>query len=220
MRIGIIAEGTTDQAVLENILKGLGYDESDIIPIRPDLSMDETDKQFYNIDTFGGWEYVKKDCIERTKLDEFFMIADNQSIIIQVDTLEINQTQSLIQKPQKQNNPNYTQELKEYAQTLRQSVIDIINGWLQNHYQEKLLYAICVEEMESWILTIYTKKDTLNAANPKETLKYVLKGKLSVGDKYCYKEISKQFRKKKKLLLYSKLNYSLQAFIESLSLKD
>jgi len=43
MRIGIIAEGTTDQAVLENILKGLGYDESDIIPIRPDLSMDETD---------------------------------------------------------------------------------------------------------------------------------------------------------------------------------
>jgi uncharacterized protein YdaT len=217
MRIGIIAEGTTDQAVLENILKGLGYDESDIIPIRPDLSMDETDKQFYNIDTFGGWEYVKKDCIERTKLDDFFMIADNQSIIIQVDTLEINQTQSLIQKPQKQNNPNYAQELKEYAQTLRQSVIDIINGWLQNHYQEKLLYAICVEEMESWILTIYTKKDTLNAANPKETLKYVLKGKLSVGDKHCYKEISKQFRKKKKLLLYSKLNYSLQAFIDSLS---
>jgi hypothetical protein len=35
MRIGIIAEGTTDQAVLENILKGLGYDESDMIPIRP-----------------------------------------------------------------------------------------------------------------------------------------------------------------------------------------
>ncbi len=217
MRIGIIAEGTTDQAVLENILKGLGYGESDIIPIRPDLSMDETDKQFYNIDTFGGWEYVKKDCIERTKLDEFFMIADNQSIIIQVDTLEINQTQPLIQKPQKQNNPNYAQELKEYAQTLREFVIDIINGWLQNHYQEKLLYAICIEEMESWILTIYTKKDTLNAANPKETLKYVLKGKLSVGDKHCYKEISKQFRKKKKLLVYSKLNYSLQAFIDSLS---
>lgn len=219
MRIGIIAEGTTDQAVLENILKGLGYDESDMIPIRPDLSMDETDKQFYNIDTFGGWEYVKKDCIERTKLDEFFAIADNQSIIIQVDTLEINQNQSLNQKPQKPNNPNYAQELKEYAQTLRQSVIDIINEWLQNHYQEKLLYAICIEEMESWILTIYTKKDTLHAANPKETLKYVLKGKLSVGDKRSYKEISKQFRKRKKLLLYSKLNDSLQAFIESVSSK-
>jgi hypothetical protein len=72
MRIGIIAEGTTDQAVLENILKGLGYDESNLVLIRPDLSMDETDKQFYNIDTFGGWEYVKKDCIERTKLDDFF----------------------------------------------------------------------------------------------------------------------------------------------------
>ncbi|RKZ78365.1 MAG: hypothetical protein DRR19_26525 [Candidatus Parabeggiatoa sp. nov. 1] len=217
MRIGIIAEGTTDQAVLENILKGLGYDESDIIPIRPDLSMDETDKQFYNVDTFGGWEYVKKDCIERTKLDEFFLIADNQSIIIQVDTLEINQTQLLIQKPQKPNNPNYVQELKEYAQRLRQSVIDIINEWLQNHYQEKLLYAICIEEMESWILTIYTKKDTQTSANPKETLKYVLKGKLSVGDKRCYKEISKPFRKRKKLLLYSQLNDSLQAFIDSLS---
>lgn len=145
MRIGIIAEGTTDQAVLENILKGLGYDESDLVLIRPDLSIDETDKQFYNIDTFGGWEYVKKDCIERTKLDDFFLVADNQYIIIQVDTLEINQTHSLVQKPQKRDNPNYAQELIEYAQILRQSVIDIINEWLQNHYQEKLLYAICIE---------------------------------------------------------------------------
>ncbi|RKZ53663.1 MAG: hypothetical protein DRR16_01730 [Candidatus Parabeggiatoa sp. nov. 3] len=217
MRIGIIAEGTTDQAVLENILKGLGYDESDLIPIRPDLSMDETDKQFYNVDTFGGWEYVKKDCIERTKLDEFFMIADNQSIIIQVDTLEINESQSLIKKPQKQNNPNYAQELKAYAQTLRQSVIDIINGWLENNYQEKLFYAICIEEMESWILTIHTQKDTLHAANPKETLKYVLKGKLSVGDKACYKAISKAFRKRKKLLFYSQFNDSLEAFLDSFS---
>ncbi len=217
MRIGLIAEGTTDQAVLENILKGLGYDESDLIPIRPDLSMDETDKQFYNINTFGGWEYVKKDCIERTKLDEFFMIADNQSIIIQVDTLEINENQSLIKKPQKPNNPNYAQELKAYAQTLRQSVIDIINGWLENNYQEKLFYAICIEEMESWILTIYTQKETLHAANPKETLRYVLKGKLSVGDKACYKAISKPFRKRKKLLLYSQFNDSLQAFIDSFS---
>jgi hypothetical protein len=216
MRIGIIAEGTTDQAVLENILKGLGYDSSNLIPIRPDLSMDETDKQFYNTDTFGGWEYVKKDCIERTKLNDFFMIADNQYIIIQVDTLEINQTHSLIKKPQKQSNPNYAQELIEYAQALRQSVIDIINEWLQNHYQEKLFYAISIEEMESWILTIYSKKDTLHAANPKETLKYVLKGKFKEGNQNYYKEISKPFRKYKKLLIYSKLNESFKAFIESI----
>jgi hypothetical protein len=217
MRIGVIAEGTTDQAVLENILKGMDYDGSHLIPIRPDLSMDETDKQFYNIDTFGGWEYVKKDCLERTKLDEFFLIADNQYIIIQVDTLEINQTQSLIQKPQKRNNPNYAQELKKYAQALRESVIDIINEWLQNHYQDKLLYAICIEEMESWILTIYTQKETTQAANPKETLKYVLKGKLAVGDKHYYKEISKPFRKRKKLLTFCQFNESLKTFVESLS---
>jgi hypothetical protein len=96
-------------------------------------------------------------------------------------------------------------------------VIDIINDWLQNHYQGKLFYAICIEEMESWILTIYAKKDTQTSANPKETLKYMLKGKLSVGDKHCYKEISKPFRKRKKLLLYCQLNDSLQAFIDSLS---
>jgi len=217
MRIGIIAEGTTDQAVLENILKGLDYDGSDLIYIRPDLSMDETDKQFYNIDTFGGWEYVKKDCLERTKLDEFFMIADNQYLIIQVDTLEITQTQSLIQKPQKRNNPNYAQELKEYARALRNSVIDIINKWLENNYQEKLLYAICLEEMESWILTIYTQKDTTQAANPKETLKYILKGKLLGGDKHYYKEISKLFRKRKKLLTFCKFNESMKTFVESVS---
>jgi predicted house-cleaning noncanonical NTP pyrophosphatase (MazG superfamily) len=147
----------------------------------------------------------------------FFTIADNQYIIIQVDTLEINQTHSLIQKPQKRNNQNYAQNLIEYAQLLRQSVIDTINEWLQNHYQEKLVYAICIEEMESWILTIYTKKNTIHAANPKETLKYVLKGKFKEGDQRYYKEISKPFRKHKKLLIYSQLNESFKAFIESLS---
>jgi len=111
------------------------------------------------------------------------MIADNQYIIIQVDTLEINQTHSLIKKPQKKNNPNYAQALIEYAQTLRNAVINIINDWLKNHYQEKILYAICVAEMESWILTIYTKKNTIHSANPKEALKYVLKGRFKEGDK-------------------------------------
>lgn len=69
--------------------------------------------------------------------------------------------------------------------------------------------------MESWILTIYSKKNTLHTANPKETLKYVLKGKFKEGNKHYYKEISKLFRKQKKLLIYSQLNESFKVFVES-----
>lgn len=224
MKIGIIAEGTTDQAVLKNIFKGLKYDSSDLTYLRPDLSMDETDKQYHkknNTDTFGGLEYVKQDCLERTKLDKFFMIADNQYIIIQLDTLEINQVELHIQKPKKQNNSNNILNLKYYAEKVRESAINLINQWLQHHYQDKLFYAICTEEMEAWLLTIYDKniKETTQAADPKAKLQHILKGKLLNGEQSCYIEISKPFRKHKNLLTYCQSNESLKLFVDSVPLK-
>ena len=44
MRVGIIAEGRADLAVILNILKGrLGVDRSQVQPLRPEYDQDETD---------------------------------------------------------------------------------------------------------------------------------------------------------------------------------
>lgn len=144
MKIGIIAEGTTDQAVITNILKGLGIDTSNVIPIRPDLSFDEIDKNFENTKTIGTWQGVKNSCLSKEDFELFFFDADNQHIIIQLDTAEANHADFDVIKPDK-TNPNY-------ATILRSNVIDKIHEWLDNEYIDNLLHAITIEEIEAWIL--------------------------------------------------------------------
>jgi hypothetical protein len=70
--------------------------------------------------------------------------------------------------------------------------------------------------MEAWILTIYQPQDTTKSANPKEKLKRVPKIVFKEGDRRCYDEISKDFRKLKNLKIYCQYNDSLHLFIESL----
>jgi hypothetical protein len=210
MRIGIIAEGSTDQAVLTNILQGLGFEDAEVVPLRPELATDKTDKNYNKLNTFGGWEYVKQDCLDQTKLDNFFLIGDHQYMIVQLDTGEVDQNGSGIQRPQKSNNPNYVEEL-------RNLVIAKINEWLNGNYKNQLLYAVCIEEMEAWVLTLYDDRDTVKSANPKDKLKHQLKIKFKEGDKEFYQAISKDFRHRKTLLVCSKRNHSLQLFVDSIT---
>jgi hypothetical protein len=212
MRFGIIAEGSTDQAVIANILKGLGIDSSDVIFIRPDLQSDETDKNSKFGFKGGTWQGVKNDCLARTEFENFYQIADNQFIIIQLDTAEAGEVDFGINKPTKENNP-------DYALQLRNAVIEKINSWLSGNYTDKLLYAISIEEMEAWILTIYSDRETTASADPKSKLTYELKDdfdrKSYRNDHEFYDKISKDFRKKKELLKFSKKNSSLKIFIET-----
>lgn len=112
MRIGIIAEGRTDQAVIKNILRGIGFDSSVVQEIRPSLQKDETDLQAKNAQTIGTWQGVKNSCLNREDFEYFFNITDNKYIIIQLDTAECEQADFNIKRPKKDNNPNYSTELR------------------------------------------------------------------------------------------------------------
>lgn len=212
-KIGIIAEGETDQIVIENILIGLGVDAADVIQLRPKYRTDETDKGYQG----GTWQGVKNDCLERIEFDRFFQIADNELIIIQLDTAECEETDFGVLRPTKENNANYATEL-------RQNVIQKVNTWLDNHYENKLLYAITIEEMESWILTIYLNEDTVQRINPKPKLQAELTRK-NVTNKGCRNKkdfFDKQtidFRKKKNLNVFVARNKSLSDFTESVKAK-
>ena len=212
-KIGIIAEGETDQIVIENILIGLGVESADILPLRPKYRTDETDKGYQG----GTWQGVKNDCLERIEFDRFFQIADNQLIIIQLDTAECEETDFGVLRPTKENNANYASEL-------RQNVIEKVNTWLGNHYANKLLYAITIEEMESWILTIYLNEDTVQRINPKPKLQAELTRK-NVTNKGCrdkrafFDKQTIDFRKKKNLNVFVARNKSLFDFTESVKAK-
>lgn len=225
-RIGIISEGVEDQGVLFSILKAFGFDRADIIPIRPELSMDATDLNSPNR-TIGTLQGVKNTCIgndgERPEFEEFFMLDNNKNIIIHLDTAEIEQQDFDITKPDKRS--------ETYTVDLRNSIISLIKGWLDGEYIDDLVYAISVEEIESWVLTAFEDRDTTSIVDCKGRLsRFLSRGNLSYKDlkldpssqKRAYFEAitkKKKFHKMRTLKTYCNNNKSLDCFVTELEEK-
>ena len=76
MRLGIIAEGKADIAVIKAVLKALkGIDGSDVVQLRPSEQFDETDLNEMN---FSNWNLVLKSCEDNNLLQFFFdVLADD-----------------------------------------------------------------------------------------------------------------------------------------------
>ena len=221
--IGIISEGTEDQGILQTILKAFGFDGSEVRFIRPELSRDATDRHD-NTKTIGTLQGIKNSCLGKdgNRPDfEMAFLTGVKNIIIQADTAEIEQQDFNIIRPKKVQNPNYSSDL-------RNIFIATINDWLDNKYKDCLLYAISIEEIESWCLTAFEKKDTIDIIDSKGKLKRHLnrmnltyaKLKLDPGkDKREYFSAimrKKNFHKIKNLKEYCKYNQSLDDFISSL----
>lgn len=222
--IGIIAEGAEDQGVLKTIFKAFGFDDSEIRLIRPALSKDATD----NHQTIGTLQGVKQACLgkagKRDDFDKAFVILDCKNIAIHIDTAEIDQQDFECVRPKKVGNNNYCVELRALA-------INIINGWLEGNFQDELLYAISIEEVEAWCLTIYEQRNTVEIIDSKNKLRQHLERdnltykKLKLDPKKDKKEYFEAFTKKKgfdklkKLKAFANFNQSLKDFIHSIEEK-
>jgi len=225
MIVGIFAEGRGDLAVITNILKGsLNIDRSDIKYQLPEYDKDQTDLSVMPEEQFSSWTVVKKVCQERQKIDEFFdSPIDQESIIVlHLDTAERHREDYNIIEPVKNNDL----DIKEYGNQLRSNVINKVNEWLENSYQEKIAYAIAIEETDAWVLTIYdnSNTDTSSHQRPKERLNNLLNQALRQKEKNIlraktfdkYEWLSSDFRKKRKLLVCTTKNESLKLFCDSL----
>ncbi len=219
MRVGIIAEGKSDQEVIAGILQACKIDKSDIIQVKPENQTDETDKnnpENSNETTIGTLQGVKKACMKnengaRPYFDKFFFIDDQNYMVIHLDTAEIDQQDFDFQKPEKNNDA--------YPTELRNQVINFINEWLENNYADELLYAIAIEEIEAWILAKFGK-NTTKSADPKRTLNHELKkiSKNGIVNKEKEKDkIIDEMRKMKTLKPFLKNNKSLEEFVNSIT---
>lgn len=143
--IGIISEGVEDQGVIKNILRVYGFDGSEIKFIRPGLSKDATDRH-HDQQSIGTIQGVKNSCVgkdgKRPDFEKALLLLDCNNIVIHIDTAEIEEQDFKFIRPQKTGNENYCKEL-------RKSVIELISDWLDNNYQDSLLYAIAIEETEA-----------------------------------------------------------------------
>lgn len=213
MKIGVISEGHADRAVIENILKGLTkLDSSDIIALRPIYNLDETDKAHRSALTFSTWSVIKEECEERELIDGFLSIEDQDFVVIHIDTAEADQYGII--RPVKSST---------YCEDLRSLVVDEINSWLKDDISDQILYAIAIEEIDAWVLTIYDKRDSTSSTSPKEKLSWIL-GKNSVNSTSSYDnylKLSKPLSKNKEIKKEKFLDYncSLNAFFEEIKTK-
>jgi hypothetical protein len=223
MTIGIIAEGVTDLMVIRNILYAYGIEKNQIRFIRPNLSEDATDRAkkapTENIsmkgDEFGSWTLVIKECTEQHNINIFFnnIIEDDKILIIQIDSDECSKygVQEVI--------PINSLESIEMQ---RNRIIDKLNILLNNLNKDKIIHAVCIRNIEAWILAMEKynpqKKETSYYPDPKTRLKETGDRNLRIkSQKEAYEVISNPLTKLKKLIHSTKYNYSLKLFCEDIN---
>lgn len=221
MRVGIVAEGRGDLAVLVNVLKGaLGLDFEDIQFLRPEYDLDETDLQAVEESQRGGWVRVKSECQDRRRIREFMRnaIDDEFFVVVQIDTAEAHEKGYDVERPARGS--------AGYAEQLRERVVAKINKWLEGEGVERVRHAVAVEEIEAWILTLFSTKDTTTVGEPKEQLLKALNKALTPKERKQHfqrkafgqaYEVSRPFRKTRELEKAARRNPSLQAFVTALT---
>ena len=179
IQIGIIAEGSSDFAVIRNILRAIGFESHQIKPLRPALRTDATDSKSGNEKEQGGWQKVKQDCITQEPFYEHLQYIPDSYIVVHLDSAETKEYG--VERPDSgKSNPLY-------FSLLRKALINKINEWLQNKYSDRLFYAIAIEEIDAWVLTIYEDTDSTLYTKPKEELNALFFGTkrmVKKGEKY------------------------------------
>jgi hypothetical protein len=209
-KIGFIAEGITDFAVLENILVGL-FEDNDITSFITELQpeKDKTDEIYQQ----GGWTRVLSYC-KSMRFKEAFTSLDY--IIVQIDT------DRLFEPPFELDLRLPVDTLIKEVETKFQEEITMALGqdfW--DSFHSKIIFAVSVDAIECWLLPLFFpfKRDK-NAEKIKNCLdlinKQLKKDKKQPlrKDKREYEKASLDFCKPKVLLEASQKNPSFIYFIE------
>ena len=211
-------------AVITNILKGaLGIDRSDIQYMLPELDYDETDLARMRIEQFSNWTVVKSRCENGELIQHFFEAIDDQRfIVIHIDTAERLETGFDVTEPKKE-------DVEGYVQDIRGAVVLKLKEWLGENIEERIAFAIAVEEVEAWVIAIFDDRilETGFLPRPKEKLISILNRpnlitdrdrkrlfQMNEFDKFL--ELSRHFRKVKHLQDCAERNESLKVFCNDL----
>ena len=207
---GLIAEGETDHAVLENILLGIsGEDISDEITIlQPDI--DETTKEI--LQEFGGWYNVFQYCLSEDFRDSFQRV---QYVVIQIDTDVCENLHFDVKQTDESGKKLIPEILVEKVKSKFEQIIvkEFGQDFLQNH-QDRILFAISVDEIECWLLPLYYTDNTKSKTNNCNHKLHQKAGKFEKNYN-DYDKISREFRKTKTLMKTYQENSSLKIFVDS-----
>jgi hypothetical protein len=217
LKFGVIAEGSSDQQVIENIL--LGYfqneeEEPDIRPFQPPRATTGLPAPP------GGWTLVFR-CLARGDFQQ--ALNFNDFLVIHIDT-DVQEDPGF-DVPRRESGIELS--VPERVDRVIARLIAVIGEELFQTKKDRILFAVAVDSIECWLLPLLhsDKKKaekttgclkTANAAIRKTNKK----GGLSSGDtkKFpeAYEQASREYTKRKKLMEHRDRNPSLELFIKQL----
>lgn len=212
----IIAEGVTDQIVLESILKGfftVDGEEPRVDPVQPPPKLDSKSDP-----PPGGWTLVFRSLAagEHKKALQF-----NDYLILHLDS-DVSEDKGF-DVPHREDGRELT--VPELFERIVKKLKVAMGAEFIERYGDRLLFAIAIHGIECWLLPLiyndnHAGKITgcLSAMN--EARRKANKSSLSKGDgskdPRAYQETSRDFRKRKVLAAAIDRNPSLKIFVDSL----
>ncbi len=207
MRFAIASEGRTDYIVLKNLLIGFFKDKSlPITRLRP------KDKEPF------GWGNLLKYISSQDFRDD----CDDENIdyaIIQIDTNECKEWDEGLK--------HIGDKASEINSFISQIILVLIKNIGNEFYtvnKDKIIFAICVHEIECWLLPFHAKQAAhyskiVGCANAIEQI--ALKNGYSIHQKNYqdgkhYEDLSKEMKNHKELMQKYNLNPGLKFFVDRL----
>ncbi|MFK7970870.1 MAG: phage tail protein [Bacteroidia bacterium] len=215
---GLIAEGITDQIVIENILYGyFSNKDLEITELQP--KRDAADDNLAS--THGNWDQVFKYC-ESDDFKGAFLNKELYAVIhLDTDVFASGNVSKAYQLHLKHaDGKNFT--VQETVDAVKDKLIECIGGEFYNKHQERIIFAIAVGEIECWLLPLYfTDKKKAKTVNCLQTLNQELsKGKkgftIDAKKPDYYRTVSKPYQKQKTLKSKGPQNPSLGMLLNNL----
>ena len=221
--IALICEGVSEVKMLSYIINRYLGDDVVVNAYQPSLKVSHGEKK-QNDD--GGWKQVLDHCIDSVVEDVF---AVNDYLVIQIDTdacIQVNYDVDIYDEMHQKVADDVLYE--RVCARIKRDISEEIG----DKYFNKLLYAICFDETECWLLPLYYENDAkkrcttnnciyiLNQKLQKERLGIPKEKKNSPEAIKVYQKILKKM-KRKDIPNISLYNYGFKKFVEQMnSIKD
>lgn len=216
--IALICEGVSEVKMLTYIINRYLGDDVVVNAYQPSLKVTHGQKKQ---DDDGGWLQVLNHC-----KDEIFndIMAINDYIVVQIDTdacIQVDYGVDIYDE----NHQKVTDDVL-YDRVCTRIQRDLSEE-VRNKYSDKILFAICIDETECWLLPLYYENDAkkrcatnnciyiLNQKLQKEGFGIPQKDKNSPEAINVYQRVLKRM-KRKDIPAIAQCNYGFQKFVEQM----
>ena len=213
--IALICEGASEVKMLTYIVTRYLGDEIVVNAIQPALT--STGRQANE----GGWLEVLNHCNGET-INAVF--ATNDYLVIQIDTDACTQVNYDVNVYDENNRKVVDDILYE---RVRSRLLKGLSAGIQTKYADRILFAICINETECWLLPLYYENDAKKRCATTNCI-YILNQRLQtegigIPDKekntpeaiQVYNKVLKNL-KKKDIPRIAQYNYGFQKFVEQM----